>query len=94
MSFSTNDFDKWMKSQGTRPSLKNSGLNDDQIRLLKNYPEVQSANDLPFEVQQDIIALNEYDNLQNEVDAFLENQYSLLSRKFKDFITSTREPTE
>jgi hypothetical protein len=83
-----------MKSQGTRPSLKNSGLNDEQIRLLKNYPEVQSANDLPFDVQQDIIASNEYDNLQNEVDAFLENQYSLLSRNFKDFITSTREPTE
>jgi hypothetical protein len=55
---------------------------------------VESANDLPYDVQQDLIALNEDDNLQNEVDAFLENQYSLLSRNFKEFITSTREPTE
>ena len=82
MSFSTNDFDKWMKSQGTRPSLKKTGLNDEQVRILKNYPEVQSANDLPFDVQEDIIALNEYDELQYEVDNFLENQYSLLSRNF------------
>ena len=82
MSFSTNDFDKWMKRQGTRPSLKKTSLNDEQIRILKNYPEVQSANDLPFNVQEDIIALNEYDELQYEVDNFLENQYSLLSRNF------------
>jgi len=82
MSFSTNDFDKWMKRQGTRPSLKKTGLNDEQVRILKNYPEVQSANDLPFDVQEDIIALNEYDELQYEVDNFLENQYSLLTRNF------------
>ncbi len=93
MSFSTNDFDKWMKRQGTRPTTGNV-LTDEQIRILKNYPEVESANDLPYDVQQDLIALNEDDNLQNEVDAFLENQYSLLSRNFKDFITSTRKPTE
>ena len=92
MSFSTNDFDKWMKRQGTRPSLKKTSLNDDQVRILKNYPEVQSANDLPFDVQEDIIALNEYDELQYEVDNFLENQYSLLSRKFKEFIK--KEPVE
>ena len=53
-----------------------------------------SANDLPYDVQQDLIALNEDDNLQNEVDAFLENQYSLLSRNFSEFITRNREPTE
>ncbi len=98
MSFSTSDFDKWMKGQGQRPPIPGTTLTDDQINILRNYPECQTANDLPFDIQQDIIALNEYDNatttdgnLQNEVDAFLENQYSLLSRNFKDFITQSRE---
>jgi hypothetical protein len=95
MSFSTNDFDKWMKRQGTRPPTRNT-LTDEQIRILKNYPECQTANDLPFDIQQDIIALNDLDNatttdgnLQNEVDGFLENQYSLLSRKF--FLNKDKE---
>ena len=98
MSFSTSDFDKWMKGQGKRPPIPGTTLTDDQINILRNYPECQTANDLPYDIQQDIIALNEYDNatttdgnLQNEVDAFLENQYSLLSRNFKDFITQSRE---
>jgi len=46
---------------------------------------------LPFDIQQDIIALNEYDTLQNEVDAFLGYQYGLLSRNFKNFIINNRE---
>jgi len=87
-----------MKGQGQRPPIPGTTLTDDQINILRNYPECQTANDLPYDIQQDIIALNEYDNatttdgnLQNEVDAFLENQYSLLSRNFKDFITQSRE---
>ena len=96
------DFNKWMKKQGpvyTDPS--ESTLTEGQIKILKEYPECQTANDLPFDIQQDIIELNDYDNatttdgqLQNEVDAFLMYQYSLLSRNFRDFITSTRERTE
>ena len=79
MSFSTNDFDKWMQKQG--PPIKDpseSTLLPSQIKMLKEYPECKTANDLPFDIQQDIIELNEYDNatttdgnLQSEVDAFL-----------------------
>ncbi len=61
--------------------------------MLKEYPECRTANDLPLDIQQDIIELNEYDNattsdgnLQGEVDAFLGYQYSLLTRNFRDFI--------
>ena len=99
MSFSTNDFDKWMKKQGpvyTDPS--ESTLTEGQIKMLKEYPECKTANDLPFDIQQDIIELNEYDNatttdgnLQGQVDAFLEYQYSLLSRNFRDFINKDKE---
>ncbi len=95
MSFSTNDFEKWMKKQG--PVIRDpseSSLTSGQIKILKEYPECQSANDLPFDIQQNIIALKDDGNLQNEVDAFLEYQYSLLSRNFRDFITKQREPTE
>ena len=93
MAFSTKDFDKWMRSQGPIPySLPNSALTEDQIKILKEYPECQTANDLPFDIQQDIIALKEDDNLQNEVDAFLENQYSLLSRNFRDFVATKGDP--
>ena len=101
MSFSTNDFEKWMKKEG--PVLRDpadSTLTDGQIKILQNYPECQSANDLPFDIQEMVIELNEYDNatttdgqLQNEVDSFLENQYSLLSRKFrKDKQPKDNEP--
>ena len=99
MSFSTNDFDKWMQKQG--PPIKDpseSTLLPSQIKMLKEYPECKTANDLPFDIQQDIIELNEYDNatttdgnLQSEVDAFLEYQYSLLSRNFRDFINKDKE---
>ena len=99
MSFSTSDFDKWMKGQGKRPPIPGTSLTDKQINILRNYPECQTANDLPFDIQQDIIELNDYDNatttdgnLQGEVDTFLENQYSLLSRNFREFITKHREP--
>ena len=100
MSFSANDFDKWMQKQG--PPIKDpseSTLLPSQIRILREYPECETANDLPFDIQQDIIELNEYDNattadgnLQGEVDAFLMNQYSLLSRNFKDFINAHKDP--
>jgi hypothetical protein len=99
MSFSANDFDKWMQKQG--PPIKDpseSTLLPSQIRILREYPECKTANDLPFDIQQDIIELNEYDNatttdgnLQSEVDAFLEYQYSLLSRNFRDFINKDKE---
>ena len=82
MSFSTKGFDKWMKDQGPYVDVGGTSLSDEQIKLLKNYPEVNTANDLPFDVQQEIIKLNDYDNLQSEVDGFLANQYSLLSRNF------------
>jgi hypothetical protein len=94
MSFSTKDFDKWMKDQGPYVDVGGTSLSEEQVNLLKNYPECETGNDLPFNIQQDIIKLNDYDNLQNEVDAFLMNQYSLLSRTFKDFITRNREPVE
>ena len=91
MSFSTNDFEKWMKKQG--PVLrdpKDSTLTDGQIKILENYPECQSANDLPFDIQEMVIELDKDNSattteaqLQQEVDSFLENQYSLLSRKFQ-----------
>ncbi|MBC8429156.1 MAG: hypothetical protein H8D95_01070 [Candidatus Endolissoclinum sp.] len=100
MSFSANDFDKWMQKQG--PPIKDpseSTLLPSQIKMLKEYPECKTANDLPFDIQQDIIELNEYDNatttdgnLQSEVDAFLEYQYSLLSRNFRDFINAHKDP--
>jgi|TARA_R110001606_G_scaffold390605_1_gene557719 hypothetical protein len=70
-----------------------STLLPSQIKMLKEYPECRTANDLPLDIQQDIIELNEYDNattsdgnLQGEVDAFLGYQYSLLTRNFRDFI--------
>jgi hypothetical protein len=87
------DFDKWMRKQGPKqePMPSDYNLSDGQIKLLKEYPECETANDLPFHIQQDIIALKDYDNLQNEVDAFLGYQYSLLSRNFKDFIMNNRE---
>ena len=86
------EFDKWMDDQGSLNINMSggNGLNEDQIKILRNYPECETANDLPFDVKQNVIQLNEYDNLQNEVDAFLTEQYSLLSRNFKDFITSNR----
>ena len=92
----TKDFDNWMKQQGTlkEPVPSDFNLTDEQIRLLKEYPECETGNDLPFKVQQDIIALKDYDNLQNEVDGFLGYQYSLLSRNFKRFIIDNREITE
>lgn len=79
------DFDNWMRQQGPKPEPTPSdyNLSDGQIKLLKEYPECETANDLPFSIQQDIIALKDYDTLQNEVDAFLGYQYSLLSRNFK-----------
>ena len=99
MSFSTNDFEKWMKKQG--PVIRDpseSSLTSGQIKILKEYPECQSANDLPFDIQEMVIDLNDYDNatttdgrLQAEVDAFLEYQYSLLSRNFRDFINKDKE---
>ena len=95
MAFSTKDFDKWMRRVGPiKSDIEDTKLTTAQIKILKEYPECKTANDLPFDIQQDIIALKEDDNLQNEVDAFLENQYSLLSRNFRDFITKQREPTE
>tara|TARA_B110001454_G_scaffold207101_1_gene218168 strand:- start:1728 stop:2033 length:306 start_codon:yes stop_codon:yes gene_type:complete len=99
MSFSTKDFDKWMKKQGPIVDLADSTLTDGQIKILKEYPECETANDLPFDIQEMIIEFNDYDNattidgqLQNEVDAFLMNQYSLLSRKFKEHVKNSREP--
>jgi|TARA_B110000263_G_scaffold170595_1_gene148659 hypothetical protein len=89
MSFSTSNFEKWMKTQGSEVEKVKIPLTDAQIKILKEYPEVREANDLPFEVQEEIIALNEWDvgsptdrNLQGEVDAFLANQYSLVTRNF------------
>jgi len=68
-----------------------STLTEGQINMLKEYPECRTANDLPLDIQQDIIELNDNDNatttdgnLQSEVDAFLWYQYSLLSRNFRD----------
>lgn len=79
------DFDNWMTQQGpkTVPTPSDYNLSEEQISLLKEYPECETGNDLPFDVQLNIIALNDYDTLQNEVDAFLGYQYSLLSRNFK-----------
>ena len=89
MSFSTSNFEKWMSTQGQEVEKVKIPLTAAQIKILKEYPEVREANDLPFEVQEEIIALNEWDvgtctdeNLQGEVDAFLANQYSLLTRNF------------
>ena len=97
MSFSTSDFGEWMKKQGSTPS--ESILSSAQVKILKEYPECETANDLPFDIQEMIIEFNDYDNattidgqLQNEVDAFLMNQYSLLSRKFKEHVKNSREP--
>ena len=96
------DFEKWFNNQGksVEDSLEDLTiyespvkdvykpmLTEKQIVVLKEYPEVSEANDLPFDVQEEIIALNEWDNatctdgnLQGEVDAFLANQYSLVTR--------------
>tara|TARA_B100000809_G_scaffold80668_1_gene78925 strand:+ start:1828 stop:2139 length:312 start_codon:yes stop_codon:yes gene_type:complete len=97
------DFDKWMDDQGSlNISMPNNVLlTEEQIKILKKYPECETANDLPFNIQEEVIALNEYDNatstdgnLQSEVDVFLMNQYSLLTRNFQAFITKNREPVE
>ena len=90
------DFDNWMRKQGPKEETMPSDFNlsAEQKRLLKEYPECETGNDLPFNVQQDIIALKDYDNLQNEVDGFLGYQYSLLSRNFKRFIIDNRETIE
>ena len=93
----TIDFDKWLNNQGkgVKESLDDLTiyespkpmLTEKQIAVLKEYPEVAEANDLPFHVQEEIIALNEWDNatctdgnLQGECDAFLANQYSFVTR--------------
>ena len=86
MSFSTSDFGEWMKKQGSTPS--ESILSSAQVKILKEYPECETANDLPFDIQKMIIELNDHitsGELQNEVDRFLMNQYSLLSRKFREY---------
>jgi len=87
MSFSTSDFNAWMNDQGKRPTQPGTTLNEEQLAILGNYPECETANDLPFDIQEKILDLNDLDNatttdgnLQGEVDAFLMNQYSLLSR--------------
>ena len=95
MSFSTAGFEKWMKEQ-VPPSenfmkslrARTTTLIEEQLTILRNYPECETANDLPFDIQEKIIDINENDNstttdgnLQGEVDAFLMNQYSLVSRK-------------
>ena len=90
------DFDKWMNAQGNL-SINMSGgsnLSNAQIKILKNYPEVEYAGDLPFTVQQELIQIKSYDTLQEEIDLFLGEQYSLLSRNFSDFIIRNREPAE
>ena len=96
----TKDFEKWFNNQGKTvkdslddltiyesPKKVKTMLTDSQTTILKEYPEIAEANDLPFDVQEEIIALNEWDNatcsdgnLQGEVDAFLANQYSLVTR--------------
>jgi hypothetical protein len=91
------DFDNWMEQQGPlQKQIKLGGLklSDAQVKLLREYPEVEFSNDLPHSVQKQLIQLNPYDALQEECDAFLEDQYSLLSRNFKEFIMKNREPTE
>ena len=90
------DFDKWMNAQGNL-SINMSGgsnLSNAQIKILKNYPEVEYAGDLPFTIQQELIQIKSFDTLQEEIDLFLGEQYSLLSRNFSDFITRNKEPTE
>jgi hypothetical protein len=95
-SFSTKDFDKWMKRVGPIESdIEDTKLSPAQIKILKEYPECETANDLPFIIQKDIIALNkdgETAELQNEVDNFLGYQYSLLSRNFRDFVATKGDP--
>jgi hypothetical protein len=94
MSFSTKGFDKWMKDQGPYVDVGGTSLSDEQIKLLKNYPEVEFAGDLPFTIQQELIQIKSFDTLQEEIDLFLGEQYSLLSRNFSDFIIRNREPAE
>jgi len=97
MKLSPKDFEKWMKEQGPIVDPSQSSLTDEQINILKNYPECETANDLPFDIQQMLIEANDYDSatttdgqLQNEVDAFLMYQYSLLSRNFRDYVSKNR----
>jgi|TARA_B110000914_G_scaffold75090_1_gene66026 hypothetical protein len=93
--FSTAGFERWMEEQ-VPPSenfmkslrARTTTLIEEQLTILRNYPECETANDLPFDIQEKIIDINENDNstttdgnLQGEVDAFLMNQYSLVSRK-------------
>jgi|TARA_B110000438_G_C15659044_1_gene583026 hypothetical protein len=96
MALTTKDFDKWMKRVGPiKSDIEDSKLTTAQIKILKEYPECQTANDLPFDIQQDIIKLNEgadSSELQSEVDAFLGYQYSLLSRNFRDFVATKGDP--
>ena len=100
MSLKQKDFDKWMKRVGPiKSDIEDSKLTTAQITILKEYPECRTANDLPFDIQQDIIELNDLDNatstdgnLQSEVDAFLGYQYSLLSRNFREFVATKGDP--
>ena len=90
------EFDKWMSDQGSLNISMSPGsnLSKAQIKILKNYPEVEFAGDLPFTIQQELIQLKSFDTLQEEIDLFLGEQYSLLSRNFSDFIIRNREPAE
>jgi len=72
------DFDAWFNNQGATVIVPGE-LTLDQIAILREYPEVSSANDLPFDIQQKIIDLNEFDALQGVCDAFLAYQYSLVT---------------
>jgi hypothetical protein len=96
MSLKQKDFDKWLKRVGPiKSDIEDTKLTTVQIKILKEYPECETANDLPFDIQQDIIKLNEgadSSELQNEVDNFLGYQYSLLSRNFRDFVATKGDP--
>ena len=74
----TINFDKWLNEQGPTVSIP-SELTEEQITILKKYPDVAEANDLPFDVQEQIIALNEFESLQGVCDAYLAYQYSLVT---------------
>ena len=51
MALTTKDFDKWMKRVGPiKSDIEDSKLTTAQIKILKEYPECQTANDLPFDI--------------------------------------------
>ena len=50
-------------------------LNKKQVELLKQYPNVNGADNLPYEAWKELECLNDYETLWQDANRFLWDQY-------------------